>query len=77
MGITSLLGGVIALLLSESVLAEAGIAKSTATLHGAVELALGVVIALLAMGLSKGSNLARMLVGPPSWPSASAWASGP
>ena len=60
--IVAILGGVLALVLSEESLAEAGISKSTATTYGWVEIALGVIIALVALGLSSGNNLSRILV---------------
>jgi multisubunit Na+/H+ antiporter MnhG subunit len=60
--LVAILGGVLALVLSEESLAEAGIAKSTATTYGWVEIVLGVIIALVALGLSSGNNLSRILV---------------
>ncbi len=56
------LGGVLFLLASDEVLADAGVASGDATIYGWVELILGVVIAIVAMGLSSGANWSRMLV---------------
>lgn len=58
----SLVGGVIALLLSAEVLAEAGLSESTVNIYGWTEIVLGVIIGLVALGLGGGSNLARALV---------------
>jgi len=60
--IVAILGGVLALVLSEESLSEAGISKSTATTYGWVEIVLGVIIALVALGLGRGNNLSRILV---------------
>lgn len=60
--ILTVVSGVALLLLSDSVLKEAGITRSTATTYGWVEIVLGVVVALVAIGLSRGSNAARILV---------------
>lgn len=60
--IGAILAGILALLLSESALAEAEIEKSTATTYGVVELVLGVLIALVAIGLGRGNNFSRALV---------------
>ena len=60
--IGAILAGILALLLSESELAEAEIEKSTATTYGVVELVLGVLIALVAIGLGRGNNFSRALV---------------
>lgn len=58
----SIVSGVLALLLSDSVLAEADVEKSTATAYGWIGIVLGVVIALVALGLGRGSTLSRVLV---------------
>lgn len=60
--IVAIVGGVLALLLSENALAEAGISKSTATTYGWVEIVIGVIIALVAKGLGNGNNFSRLLV---------------
>jgi hypothetical protein len=60
--IVAILGGVLALVLSEESLADAGISKSTATTYGWTEIVLGIIIALVAVGLSRGNNLSRILV---------------
>lgn len=60
--IVSIVGGILALLLSDDALSEAGISGSTATTYGTVELVLGVIIALVAIGLAGGNNLARFVV---------------
>jgi hypothetical protein len=58
----AIIGGVIVLLLSDQTLSDAGIEKSTATTVAWVDIVLGVIIALVAMGLNSGSNFARILV---------------
>jgi hypothetical protein len=58
----SIVSGILALLLSDSVLAEADVEKSTATAYGWIGIVLGVVIALVAIGLGRGNTLARVLV---------------
>ena len=60
--ILTILGGLLFLFISDSALDEAGISASTATTYGIVELLLGVVIALVAIGLGGGNNFARILV---------------
>lgn len=60
--IGSIVSGVLALLLSDSVLAEAEVEKSTATAYGWIGIVLGVVIALVAIGLGRGNTLSRVLV---------------
>lgn len=60
--IGSIVSGVLALLLSDSVLAEADVEKSTATAYGWIGIVLGVVIALVAIGLGRGNTLSRVLV---------------
>jgi hypothetical protein len=59
--IGAILGGVLALTLSETVLADAGLEKTTATTYGIVELIIGVIIALVALGLGRGNNTSRIL----------------
>jgi hypothetical protein len=58
----SIASGVLALLLSDSTLAEAGVDRSTASTYGWIEIVLGVVIALVAIGLGRGNTLSRVLV---------------
>ncbi len=58
----TILGGVLFLVMSESALSEAGISGSAATTYGVVELVLGAVIALVAIGLGSGNNFSRLLV---------------
>jgi hypothetical protein len=60
--IGSLISGALALLLGDSTLAEAGVEKTTATTYGWIEIVLGVVIALVAIGLGRGNTLSRVLV---------------
>lgn len=60
--VLTVVSGIALLLLSDNVLKEAGITKSTAATYGWVEIVLGVVVALVAVGLSRGSNAARILV---------------
>jgi len=58
----TILGGVLALVLSDEALADAGISASTATTYGWVEIVLGVITALVAIGLGGGNNFSRILV---------------
>jgi len=60
--ILTVLGGVLFLVMGDAALAEAGISDSTATTYGIVELVLGAVIALVAIGLGNGNNFSRILV---------------
>ena len=60
--ILTIIAGVLFLVMSESALSEAGISEGTATTYGIVELVLGAVIALVAIGLGGGNNFARFLV---------------
>jgi hypothetical protein len=60
--VLTILGGVLFLVMSDSALSEAGISGSTATTYGIVELILGAIIALVAIGLGSGNNFARILV---------------
>lgn len=60
--ILTIIGGVMFLLADAAALLDAGITKSTANTYGAVEIVLGVLIALVAIGLGKGNNFARFLV---------------
>ena len=58
----SIVAGVILLLASEQVLADAGISSGTATTYAWVEIVLGVITALVAIGLGNGNNFSRLLV---------------
>jgi hypothetical protein len=58
----TILGGVLALALSDETLADAGISASTATTYGWVEIVLGAITALVAIGLGGGNNFSRILV---------------
>ena len=60
--IMTALGGILFLLASDEVLADAGVASGDATAYGWVELILGALIALVALGLSGGANWSRILV---------------
>jgi hypothetical protein len=60
--IGSIISGALALLLSDSALAEAGVEKSTATTYGWMEIVLGGVIALVAIGLGRRNSFSRALV---------------
>lgn len=58
----TIIGGVSLLLLGEDTLADLGITSSNVTLYAWIEIGWGVVVALVAMGLARGSGLARFLV---------------
>ncbi|WP_278236283.1 hypothetical protein [Isoptericola sp. AK164] len=58
----SALAGVIMLLASDEVLAEAGISASNAAVYSWTEIAFGVITALVAIGLSNGNRFSRFLV---------------
>ena len=58
----SIVAGVILLLASDQVLADAGISSGTATTYGWVEIVFGVITALVAVGLGNGNNISRLLV---------------
>ena len=58
----SIVAGVILLLASDQVLADAGISSGTATTYGWVEIVFGVITALVAIGLGNGNNFSRLLV---------------
>lgn len=60
--IVSIVAGVVALLLSADELAAAGIAEASANAYGWASIIIGALTALVAMGLSGGSSLARALV---------------
>jgi hypothetical protein len=60
--VLSILGGLFFMLASEAVLAQAGISKSAAMTYGWWEIGYGVITALVAMGLGRGSRIARLLV---------------
>ena len=60
--VTTILAGIFFLVASDQVLADAGIASGDATTFAWVEIILGVVVALVALGLSSGASWARMLV---------------
>ncbi|MEG3616211.1 hypothetical protein [Isoptericola haloaureus] len=58
----SVLAGVIMLLASDEVLAEAGISASNAAVYSWTEIVFGVITALVAIGLSNGNRFSRFLV---------------
>jgi hypothetical protein len=60
--IVSIVGGVALLLASDQAINDAGIAASTATTQGWVEIVWGVIAALVAIGLGNGNNFARLIV---------------
>jgi len=60
--IGAVLSGILILTLSDEQLALAALDPSTATTAGWTEIILGVVTALVALGLSSGSRLSRFLV---------------
>ena len=61
-GFLSLVAGFVFLLASPAGLANAGISESTATTYGWVELIVGVITVLLAIGLWSGAGWARLVV---------------
>ena len=60
--ILSVIGGVLALVLGSDDLAVADLDESTVTIYGWTEIVVGVLIALVAVGLSRGSGFARVLI---------------
>jgi hypothetical protein len=60
--IVSIVAGGVALLLSADELAAAGISEASANVYGWTTIIIGALTALVAMGLSGGSSLARALV---------------
>jgi hypothetical protein len=60
--IVSIVGGIALLLASDQAINDAGIAASTATTQGWVEIVWGVIAALVAIGLGNGNNFSRLLV---------------
>ena len=58
----SIVAGVILLLASDQVLADAGISTGTATTYAWAEIVFGVITALVAIGLGNGNNFSRLLV---------------
>ncbi len=60
--ILSIIAGITLLLASDDALAEAGVAASTATTYGWVEIGWGILVALVAIGLGNGNNFSRFLV---------------
>ena len=58
----TIIGGVSLLLLGEDTLVDLGITSSNVTLYAWIEIGWGVVVALVAMGLARGSGFARFLV---------------
>ncbi|MDO8147278.1 MULTISPECIES: hypothetical protein [Isoptericola] len=60
--IASVVGGVLMLLATDEVLADAGIGASDAPVYAWVEIALGLVVALVAVGLGNGNRFSRFLV---------------
>ena len=58
----SIVAGVILLLASDQVVADAGISTGTATTYGWAEIVIGVITALVAIGLGNGNNFSRLLV---------------
>ena len=58
----SIVAGVILLLASDQVVADAGISSSSATTYAWAEIVFGVITALVAVGLGNGNNFSRLLV---------------
>jgi len=58
----SILAGVIMLVTSDDLLAEAGISAGDAAVYSWVEIVFGVITALVAIGLSNGNRFSRLLV---------------
>ncbi len=62
LAIVSIAGGVVALIISDEELTSAGISESFADAYGWTSVTIGVLSLLVAMALSRGSSLARLLV---------------
>jgi len=60
--IFSIAAGVLLLVASDQVLDEAGISSGNATVYAWTEIVIGVVVALVAIGLGNGNNFSRLLV---------------
>jgi hypothetical protein len=60
--VVSIAGGIVALLLSAEELAVADISEASANVYGWTSIVIGAAAALVALGLSSGSGLARALV---------------
>lgn len=60
--IFTIIGGFLFLLADAATLLEVGLTKSEANTYGVVEIVLGIVIALVAVGLGNGNNFSRFLV---------------
>lgn len=60
--ILSILGGIVALLARENFVVESGLTTSQSRLAGGVALVFGIILALLASALGKGSKFARFIV---------------
>ena len=58
----SILGGIAFLLADTATLLQLGISESSATAYGIAEILFGIVVALVAVGLSNGNNFSRFLV---------------
>jgi len=58
----SIIGGLAFLLADAATLVDAGISKSTANTYGVIEIVLGIIIGLVAVGLGNGNNFSRFLV---------------
>lgn len=60
--IFTVIGGLLFLLADAATLLDAGLSKGEANTYGVVEIVLGIVIALVAIGLGNGNNFSRFLV---------------
>lgn len=60
--LVSIVSGIVALLLTADELTSAGVSEQSATVFGWAAIIVGAVAALVALGLGRGSSLARNLV---------------
>ncbi|MGB9373728.1 MAG: hypothetical protein WCA82_06180 [Jiangellales bacterium] len=58
----SIIAGVLLLVASDQVLADAGLSAGTANTYAWAEIVFGVITALVAIGLANGNNFSRLLV---------------
>ncbi|MGA7690063.1 MAG: hypothetical protein WCA29_12635 [Jiangellales bacterium] len=58
----SILAGVLLLVASDQVLADAGLSTGTANTYAWAEIVFGVITALVAIGLANGNNFSRLVV---------------
>ncbi len=58
----SILAGVLLLVASDQVLSDAGLSSANANVYAWAEIVIGVITALVAVGLGNGNNFSRLLV---------------